>query len=244
MAHKITWLNKEGMTGRSWNPLTGCSKISAGCDNCYAERMSKRLAGRFGYPEVDPFAVTFHPDKIPLPMTWKKPSMIFTCSMSDLFHRDVAQEWVDAVLSTIQFCDWHTFLILTKRPEFARKYTDRFANLPNLWLGVTVENQGRANQRIPILQQLTVSKRFLSVEPMLEQIDVRRYLHAIDWVICGGETGQKARPFNTQWPMHLREQCQLYNVPFFFKSYGSNSNQGDTGLLTKILLDNDKKFPL
>jgi protein gp37 len=209
--------------------------------------MSKRLAGRFGYPATNSFAVTFHADKIPLPFTWKKPSMIFCCSMSDLFHPDVAEEWIDAVLSTIKFCDWHTFFILTKRPELMLKWKDRLRDIDNVWIGVTVENQAMADQRIPILRQMLTTQLFISVEPILDKINilplVKDSLGGIDWVICGGETGAKARPFDYRWATNLGWQCSQLNIPFFFKSYGSNSNYSDMDTISRNFLDKAKYFP-
>ena len=241
MAHKITWLNKPGYTPRTFNPISGCSKISAGCVNCYAEKMSKRLAGRFGYPADKPFAVTFHPDRLAEPQTWKKPSMVFVNSMSDLFHPEVKDEWIEQIFKVITENHKHIFLVLTKRPEFAADWYYRFNYMHNLWLGVTVENQATADLRIPTLRQISGHHTFISVEPMLERINLG-YI-GTNWVICGGETGNKARFFNTDWAMDIREQCELAEVPFFFKSYGSNSNVEQTALLTRMILENSKNFP-
>lgn len=162
---KISWCDK------TWNPITGCTKCSPGCVNCYAERMSKRLAGRCGYPKENPFAVTFHPDKLQEPMKWHKPSRIFVCSMGDLFHEQVKDEWIDAVFMTMDLSRRHTFMILTKRPERMREYLSGRTHiirmvypLPNVWLGVTVENQEQADKRIPFLLDTPAAKRFVSVE--------------------------------------------------------------------------------
>ncbi len=239
---KIEWVkNKDGTQGRTWNPVTGCSKISPGCQNCYAERMSKRLAGRFGYPKDEPFRVTLHPERLEEPLRWRKPQMVFVCSMGDLFHEDVPFEFVEEVRAVMVRCPQHTFQLLTKRSErmleFARWMADgdhiSTAEWPrNVWLGVTAENQEQADKRIPVLLQIPAAVRFVSVEPMLGPIDLYSYLiigtdqpgsimrNGLDQVICGGETGPKARPMHPDWARILRDQCQSAGVPFFFKSWG------------------------
>ena len=238
---KIEWAE------RVWNPITGCTKISPGCNNCYAERMSKRLAGRCGYPADDPFKVTLHPERLHQPLRWRKPSKIFVCSMADLFHDDVPFEFMQRVLWVIWHSHihnfGHTFMILTKRPErmqqfFSSKIYADSANsyhLPqNLWLGVTAENQEQADKRIPILLQIPAAVRFVSVEPMLSAIkmdfgwlgrgpgvwlhrDQRGWLGGIDWVIAGCESGPRRRPADIQWFRSLRDQCIRENTPFFLK---------------------------
>lgn len=263
---------------RIWNPITGCSPVSEGCEHCYAERMSKRLRGRFGYPADEPFRVTLHPNRLEEPLKLRKPSRIFVCSMGDLFHEDVPFEWVDKVLYIIAQAPQHTFLMLTKRPERMHAYfTDITENknqfmhrmmhsvfyypsmhgaiinlrkgiaIPNLWLGVTAENQDRADERIPILLQTPAAVRFVSIEPMLGPVDLSGYykvqnhvnlppeqrkqaleeywagmhrLTKLDWVICGGETGAGARPMHPDWARNLRDQCQRARMPFYFKSWG------------------------
>jgi protein gp37 len=195
MPTKIEWAEE------TWNPVTGCTPISEGCRNCYAERMSKRLAGRCGYPSEDPFKVTLHPDKLDQPLRWKKPRMIFVCSMGDLFHEDVPFDQISQVFDVMCSCSFdaicsmepgHTFMVLTKRPERIKKWLwwmgenwsgDSPANVTlevkghfgeNIWLGVTAENQQRANERIPILLQIPAAVRFVSVEPMLGPVDLTR----------------------------------------------------------------------
>ena len=195
---KIEW------TDATWNPITGCSKISPGCDHCYAERMAGRLAGRCGYDAERPFKVTLHRDKLEEPMRWNKPRMVFVVSMGDLFHADVDEEWIASVYNTMRRCQNHTFQILTKRPARAldvlmrlrydsranRSYVAESADdkgyrlaggrgctgLTNVWVGVTAEDQQRADERIPILLQIPAAKRFVSIEPMLGPVDVREYL--------------------------------------------------------------------
>ena len=238
MPTKIDWCDEV------WNPVTGCTKISPGCDHCYAERMAKRLAGRCGYLKNNPFKITLHPERLSIPLRWRKPRRIFVNSMGDLFHEQVATQWVDDVLEVIAACPHHTFMILTKRPKnideklYGIKATHGCRvlgggdYLPNLWLGVTVENQMMADQRIPVLLRVPAAKRFVSIEPMLGPVEIPHlvrpyhrlpfsYPHWIDWVICGGETGPGARPMMSEWVESLRDQCVDAGVPFFFKGWGT-----------------------
>jgi protein gp37 len=225
---KIEWCDK------SWNPITGCSHAgSPGCDHCYAKRMAHRLQGRYGYPlewKDDPFKVTFHPDRLDEPLHWKKSSRIFVVSMGDIFHDDVDAFWISAIWSIIERCYWHTFLILTKRPERWQRLTPSLPLYKNILFGVSVENQRTADERIPILLQIPAAKKFVSVEPMLQSINLMPFLLPklkfnfqkvesvkLDWVICGSETGPKARPMNPDWARDLASQCQVAGVPFFFK---------------------------
>ena len=229
---KIEWAE------RSWSPITGCSPISEGCQNCYAARMAKRLAGRYKYPKDDPFKVTFHPERLDEPGRWKKPSMIFVVSMGDLFHEDVSEFDIKAILYEIAQTRRHTFLCLTKRPErmvqIASDYGDFRGDFPNLWLGVTAENQQRADERIPKLLSIPAAKHFVSIEPMLGPVNLNKLYESIgglphpsggwatpiSWVICGGETGPKARPMHPDWVRSLRDECVAAGVPFFFKGWG------------------------
>jgi protein gp37 len=239
MSTKIEWTNE------TWNPVTGCTKISAGCSNCYAERMARRLAGKYGYHEQpDHFKVTLHPDKLNQPLWWKKPRMIFVCSMGDLFHDDVDEESIMEIIDIMTFAKQHTFQVLTKRPERMNyivnqieRHAGGFPN--NVWLGVTAENQQAADERIPLLLNTPAAVRFVSVEPMLGSVDLSLYQPIvrqhkndfmkargilggkIDWVICGGETGHGSRPMKAEWAIHLRNQCLDSGVPFFFKKPGS-----------------------
>lgn len=246
---KIEWANKV------FNPISGCSKISEGCRSCYAERMAKRLAGRFGYPKDNPFHVTLHPDKLREPLKWKKPQRIFVCSMADWMHDDVPTRFIDEILDVISACPQHVFLTLTKRPQnLERKIYDSTPEhgcrelgggdwLPNLWFGVSIEDQKTADERIPLLLNFwPAAKRFVSVEPMLEHINLDRYFRCegcgytkfdkgfnmdhrlckhptstIDWIICGAETGPKARPMDLAWARSLLAQCKNADVPFFMK---------------------------
>ncbi len=357
---KIEWAEK------TWNPVTGCSKISPGCQNCYAERMSKRLRGRCGYDADEPFRVTLHPKRLEEPLRWRKPSMIFVCSMGDLFHPGVPMNYVVEVVRKMQDASHHTFLVLTKRPGRMKKVFDACNHseiIPNIWLGVTAENQEMADERIPILLQIPAAVRFVSVEPMLGPVEITKYLGGnneaevgtiglpgckdgrirnrqrrasmegcgqevgsvepknpnhtlrpeesgksngqlltsegngrlregecfgapfgmeafqrpdssgtnhqsqerkserqfsgelgvsdvlgtnqtrcqgpgiplqegqywkVFWVICGGETGPKARPMHPDWARSLRDQCQSAGVPFFFKQWGGFTEDTET----------------
>lgn len=181
MSTKIEWVkNRDGSQGLTWNPVTGCTKISPGCQNCYAERVSKRLRGRCGYPAEDPFRVTLHPERLEEPLRWRKPSMIFVCSMGDLFHEDVPR-WIRfEVMDIILQAKQHIFLILTKRPANMKDFFEWYytkagrttETIKNLWLGITAENQEMADLRIPILLQIPAVVRFVSVEPMLGPVDL------------------------------------------------------------------------
>lgn len=257
MSTKIEW------TDETWNPVTGCSKISAGCKNCYAERMAKRLAGRFGYPDApNSFDVTLHPDRLEEPLRWRNPRKVFVCSMSDLFHPDVPKEFIWKVLEVAWKSDNHIFQILTKRPKRMRHiYSDLCGNCLedtplNIWLGVTAENQETADERIPILLETPAAVRFVSVEPILGPVDLWPYLqkdsphfnHKLDWVIAGGETGPGARPPHPDWFRALRDQCAAADVPFFFKQWGGPHKKGWVivdELYTGNVLDGDtwEQFP-
>jgi protein gp37 len=175
MATKIEW------TDETWSPVTGCTEISEGCAHCWAKRMAQRLAGRYGYPKDEPFRITFHPDRLDKPMDWVRSRKIFAVSMGDLFHEKVEPLWIALILGKIRIYNKHTFMILTKRPNNLIKHLDntmisQFFDppLPNLWLGVTAENQKRADERIPTLLQIPAAVRFVSVEPMLGPIDLTR----------------------------------------------------------------------
>lgn len=182
----IEWADK------TWNPITGCSKASEACEHCYAERMAKRLAGRYGYPKDEPFRVTLHPDRLNEPLRWKKPSRIFVCSMSDIFHDEVPTEFIDQILDTIESCPQHTFMLLTKRPEnlesklygITHEHPFRVLGggdyLENAWLGVTAENQARADERIPLLLQIPAAGYFVSHEPALGPINWTQIMRESD----------------------------------------------------------------
>lgn len=264
MPSKIEW------TEHTWNPITGCTKLSEGCQNCYAENMAKRFGGKNG------FKLMLHPEKLDIPLKRKKPTTYFVCSMSDLFHDDVPFEYIDYIWAIMALTPHHTYQVLTKRPQrmydyfekhftrhkigaIAAKYTKHFHPdghgcdpdicnsvfpLKNVWLGVTAENQKGANHRIPILLSIPAALRFVSIEPMLEAVNLlsdelgdilcrcegcleyakdepeRWQAQRLDWVICGGESGQRARTLNPLWVKNLQEQCSQAKVPFFFKQWG------------------------
>lgn len=229
-----------------WNPVTGCTPASAGCQNCYAQRMAKRLAGRCGYPADEPFKVTLHPERLEEPLRWRKPRRIFVCSMGDLFHPDVPDEFIGQVFETMACARQHTFLLLTKRPGRMHRFITAYSapggplgnylhNFPHIWLGVTAENQAMADERIPILLATPAAVRFVSVEPMLGPMDFEHpdnegygveVIKGLDWVILGGETGPGARPMHPQWARHVRDQCVADGVPLFFKQWGEGGRLG------------------
>ncbi len=207
-------------TEQTWNPVTGCTKISAGCEFCYAETMARRLQamGMPGYENG--FAVTCHENRLLQPLRRKIPTVYFVNSMSDLFHPNAPFSFIDKVLQTIDKTPHHTYQILTKRPELMAKYfSDR--NVPdNAWLGVSVENKKHGVPRIDVLRKIGAKIRFLSVEPLLEDLG-KINLSGIHWVIVGGESGLDARPMQPAWASNIRAQCQRRRVPFFFKQWGA-----------------------
>lgn len=269
MSTKIEW------TEATWNPVTGCTKVSQGCKNCYAERLAPKVfAGQVvevnttppKHPEMKASAfrprvftdVRCHPERLDAPLHWKKPRRIFVNSMSDLFHEDVPDEFIDQVFAIMARAPQHTFQILTKRPARAlaflkddvredyitdywradepdRETWSLMLPLKNVWLGVSVEDQPTADERIPLLLQTPAAVRFLSCEPLLGPIDLQRtnrwpaaeYITQIDWVIAGGESGPKARPSHPDWFRSLREQCAAASVPFFFKQWGEWGDEDD-----------------
>ncbi len=220
MSTKIEWvLNPDGTQGKTWNPITGCSKISRGCKYCYAERIAKRLAGRHGYPKNDPFKVTTHPERLHQPVGWKKPLMIFLCSMSDFFHPKISDGFIFQILEIIRECPHHTFQILTKRSNRVLQISREIGKWPtNIWLGVTVESK-EYKKRTDHLRQIGASVKFISCEPLLEDLG-KINLDGIDWVIVGGESGPKPRPMNAKWVINIRDQCIARKVPYFFKQWG------------------------
>ncbi|MEN3123243.1 phage Gp37/Gp68 family protein [Janibacter sp. LM] len=251
---KIEW------TDATWNPVTGCGKVSPGCDHCYAETIAHRFAGTKAYP--DGFAVTLHPERLDQPLRWQRPRRVFVNSMSDLFHKDIPDEYIAKVFAVMALAGQHTFQVLTKRHGRMRSllssdaFLDLFGEavyttehprgeevaepvtqwpLPNVWLGVSVEDQQRADLRIPALLDTPAAVRFLSCEPLLGPVDLgltetcdhrRRTCEdngcwsALDWVIVGGESGHGARPMHPEWARSLRDQCEAAGVAFHFKQWG------------------------
>ena len=238
---RIEWVrNADKSQGKTWNPITGCSAVSEGCRNCYARRMARRLAGRHGYPEYPHhFDVTLRPDRLDEPLRRKKPTTYFVCSMSDLFHPGIPPWFVCEVWQVMRECPQHLFQILTKRPKrmlrliktYIADHEFGIEPLPNVYLGVSCENQATADERIPLLLRTPAAVRFVSVEPMLAAIDIRAYLPGtegrgeyccgLDWVIVGGESGPGARPMHPDWARSLRDQCQEAGVPYFYKQHGA-----------------------
>ena len=268
---KIEW------TDATWNPVTGCDAVSPGCDHCYARAMAHRFAGRAGYPAAPrEFDVTLHPERLAEPLRWRKSRRVFAVSMGDLFHHSVPDEFIDRVLAVMAACPQHTFQVLTKRPQRMLDYlsalyqSERWLEalwhcgravktegvlsairgvipLPNVWLGVTAEDQQRADERIPLLLQTPAAVRFVSCEPLLGPVDLTACrkegvvdvdamagTHGVyrphdgtnaklDWVICGGETGPQARATHRAWARSLRDQCAHAGVPFFFKRHSQNN---------------------
>jgi len=216
---KIEW------TDRTWNPVTGCTRQSAGCAHCYAEVMARRLQAMGLAKYAHGFELTLHPDDLQTPLSWKQPSMIFVCSMSDLFHPDVPFEFIDRVMLTILSTPQHRYQLLTKRAERMEEYFRSRPVPPNAWLGVTVENAD-ALQRIDALRSISgASVRFLSCEPLLSDLGEMN-LRGIDWVIAGGESGPLARPMKKEWLLHLKQQASAQRVSFFFKQWGTWGEDG------------------
>lgn len=205
-------------TESTWNPVTGCTKISDGCKNCYAEKMAKRLKA-MGQPNYTKgFELRLQPQMLRLPLSWKKPQTIFVNSMSDLFHKDVPLEYIQSVFAVMGNASWHNFQVLTKRSERLRDVTFELDWNPNIWMGVSVENQ-KVVHRIDDLRSTGAHIKFLSVEPLLSDIP-NLDLAGIDWVIVGGESGPRARPMKEEWVLSIKAQCEEQSVPFFFKQWG------------------------
>jgi protein gp37 len=205
-------------THSTWNPVRGCSKVSPGCKNCYAETFAERWRGIKDHPYEQGFDLKLVPEKLEEPLRWKTPRTIFVNSMSDLFHEDIPLEYIQRVFDVLERAHWHTFQILTKRSE---RLVELATELPwprNVWQGVSVESQSYVH-RIRDLCKVPAVVRFLSLEPLLSAIPALR-LDSIDWVIVGGESGPRARPMKAQWARDIRDQCVRGGVPFFFKQWG------------------------
>lgn len=209
-------------TNSTWNPVTGCTKISAGCDFCYAERFSERFRGVKGHPFKEGFDLTLRPDRVKQPLLWAKPRMIFVNSMSDLFHKEIPTAYIDSVFDTMENADWHIFQVLTKRSSLMMKYINkRYKNSTapeHIWLGVSIEDETK-HSRLRHLQKTSAAVRFLSVEPLIGSAG-KLDLSGIHWVIAGGESGPQARPMKEEWAISVKNQCVIQRVPFFFKQWG------------------------
>lgn len=205
-------------TGSTWNPVTGCTKISPGCKHCYAERMAKRLKA-MGQPNyVNGFRLTVHDHTLELPLKWKSPQVVFVNSMSDLFHKDVPLEFILKVFDVMNQADWHTYQVLTKRSSRLRQLSPQVPWAPHIWMGVSVETEGYQS-RVDDLRETGAVVKFLSLEPLLGPLP-HLDLEGIDWVIVGGESGPGARPMDPQWVRDIRDQCKDAGIAFFFKQWG------------------------
>ena len=214
---KIEW------TEATWNPVTGCSKFSLGCVNCYAERLAKRLQ-KMGHPKYrNGFEITLHPAELSKPLEWKKPMMIFVVSMGDLFHEKVPVEFIQEVFKVMNKAYWHTFQVLTKRIERMLEISEKVNWTPNIWAGVTVEHE-KYVYRIGILKKIPAFVRFISMEPLLSNMPYID-LSGIDWVIVGGESGPRARPMKTEWVRRIRDMVKSQGVAFFFKQWGGRNKK-------------------
>lgn len=209
-------------TDATWNPVTGCTKITAGCDNCYAERFSERFRGTPGHPFEHGFDLQLRPARLGQPLAWQRSRMIFVNSMSDLFHKDVPVAFIDQVFDTMEAADWHTYQVLTKRSSLMRDYLKRRygggAAPPHIWCGVSIED-AQAAARVRHLREARATIRFLSIEPLIGPVGDLD-LAGIAWVIVGGESGPGARPMSADWVRDVRDQCVVQDVAFFFKQWG------------------------
>jgi len=209
---KIEW------TESTWNPVSGCTKISRGCDNCYAERMAMRLKamGTRGYENG--FDVTLHPHALEKPLKLKKPQVIFVNSMSDIFHEKIPDEFIYQIFDVMNKANWHTFQVLTKRPKRLAKMASKLNWTDNIWMGVTVEENEYVD-RVDYLRDCPAKIKFLSLEPLIDSVDNLDYTN-IDWVIVGGESGYGAREMKKEWVLEIKDRCKTENIDFFFKQWG------------------------
>lgn len=209
-------------TDATWNPVSGCTKVSPGCDNCYAERFSERFRGTAGHPFEAGFDLTLRPHKLDEPLSWRRSRRIFVNSMSDLFHKDIPVQFIDRVFDTMEQAHWHVFQVLTKRSSLLRRYVNaRYRNRvapPHIWLGVSVEDK-TVLVRLRHLRETNAAVRFVSFEPLLEDLG-RLDLEGIHWAIVGGESGPGRRPVDAAWVRAIRDQCRAADVAFFFKQWG------------------------
>lgn len=215
---KIEW------TDKTWNPITGCTKKSAGCAHCYAEVMTRRLKAMHLEKYKNGFELTLHEDELKQPLKWRGTHNIFVCSMSDIFHENVPFEFVDKIMAVIDKTPQHRYQILTKRAERMAEYFKDKMIPKNVWLGVTVECKD-TKYRIDELRYLNASVKFLSCEPLLEDLEELN-LNCIDWVIVGGESGPKARPMKEEWVLNIKKQVEKLNTAFFFKQWGTWGSDG------------------
>ena len=220
---KIEW------TETTWNPTTGCTKISSGCKNCYAERMSLRLQAMGVKKYNDGFNLKIHPEVLEEPYSWRKPRTVFVNSMSDLFHENMPLDFIQKVFKVMNDNPMHTFQVLTKRADILSKYSSDLVWSKNIWMGVTVENQENVS-RVDFLRNVNANVKFISIEPLIGEIRALN-LENIDWVIVGGESGPGARPIKEKWVVSLKEQCLNQNTHFFFKQWGGVNKKKNGRLL-------------
>lgn len=222
-------------TESTWNPITGCTKISPGCANCYAERMAVRLKA-MGQPNYkNGFGVTTHHHVLDTPLHWKKPQTIFVNSMSDLFHENVPEEFIFKMFDVMNSAHWHRFQILTKRSDRLAEISYKLSWTKNIWMGVTVENADY-KYRVDDLRHSHAYIKFLSIEPLISPVGDLD-LEDIDWVIAGGESGPRARPMKAEWVRDIRDQCKTNNTPFFFKQWGGTRKKKNGRVLDGKLWD-------
>lgn len=214
---KIEW------TEKTWNPTTGCDKISTGCKFCYAEVMSRRLMLMGQAKYKNNFQINTHQHELKTPFSWKKPVMVFVNSMSDLFHKDIPTEFIKLVFDTMNATPQHTYQVLTKRAERLLDLSPELNWTNNIWMGVSVENE-EVNKRVSLLVNTNAKVKFLSCEPLLEDLTSLN-IEKIDWVIVGGESGPKARPMNKEWVVNIKEKCEATSTPFFFKQWGGKNKK-------------------
>lgn len=214
---KIEW------TGSTWNPTTGCTKISAGCTNCYAEKMAVRLKAMGVDKYKNAFKIAIHHNALTEPYTWKKPRVVFVNSMSDLFHEAMPLEFIKAVFKVMNENTKHTFQILTKRADLLSKYDCVLDWTDNIWMGVSIEDYTQV-KRLEHLKSCHASIKFLSLEPLLTKLP-RLDFNGVNWIIVGGESGPKSRPIERDWVVSIKENCREFNVPFFFKQWGGKNKK-------------------
>ena len=216
-------------TESTWNPMTGCTKISLGCKNCYAERLAKRLQA-MGQPNYkNGFQLAIHPHMLNLPITWKKPQMIFVNSMSDIFHEDAPEDFIKKIFTVMGTAHWHIFQLLTKRSERFLEFADDLKWESNIWMGVTVESADYV-YRIEHLRKSPAKVKLLSLEPLLGPLNGLN-LDGINWVIVGGESGPRARIMRKKWVFDIKDQCEQAKIPFFFKQWGGTNKKKSGRLL-------------
>lgn len=228
-------------TSATWNPVTGCTKVSPGCAHCYAEAITLRF--NTGGPYLPGLStVRTHPERLRLPSSWRQPRLVFVNSMADLFHDEVPTEFIQQVFAVMESTPRHTFQVLTKRHERLAELSESLPFPHNVWVGVSVENQVWADRRIPCLLQVPAAVRFLSCEPLLAPVDLSALLDGIGWVIVGGESGVRSRPMLPEWARSIRDACATNGTSFFFKQWGGRTSKAGGRLLDGRLWDEMPDF--